>query len=116
MENIDDECDQQGIIFVKVILPSITIDFLKYFWKTQIGDEKKAASLGITALPALVYYEDNIPNIYKGDLRIERDVLDWLIEQLNNAEIEEVTDEILDKLIEKHQTLIAVFCKKTSNG
>ena len=64
-------------------------------------------------LPSLVYYEDNIPNIYKGDLRIERDVLDWLIEQLNNDEIEEVTDEILDKLIEKHPTLIAVFCKKS---
>ena len=63
-----------------------------------------------------MYYEDNIPNIYKGDLRIERDVLDWLIEQLNNDEIEEVTDEILDKLIEKHQTLIAVFCKKTFNS
>ena len=78
----------------------------------QIGDEKKAASLGMTDLPALVYYEDNIPNIYKGDLRIERDVLDWLVEQLNNDEIEEVTDEILDKLIEKHQTIIAVFCKK----
>ena len=79
----------------------------------QIGDEKKAASLGITVLPSLVYYEDNIPNIYKGDLRIERDVLDWLVEQLNNDEIEEVTDEILDKLIEKHPTLIAVFCKKS---
>ena len=78
----------------------------------QIGDEKKAASLGMTDLPSLVYYEDNIPNIYKGDLRIERDVLDWLVEQLNNDEIEEVTDEILDKLIEKHQTIIAVFCKK----
>ena len=77
----------------------------------KIGDEKKALSLGITVLPALVYFEENIPNIYRGDLRIERDVLDWLIEQLNNDEIEEVTDEILDKLIEKHQTLIAVFCK-----
>ena len=63
-------------------------------------------------LPALVYFEDNLPNIYRGDLRIERDVLDWLIEQLNTDEIEEVTDEILDNLIEKHQTIIAVFCKK----
>ena len=58
-----------------------------------------------------MYYEDNIPNIYTGDLRIERDVLDWLVEQRDNDEIEEVTDEILDKLIEGHQALIAVFCK-----
>ena len=75
----------------------------------------KARSLGIAQLPALVYYEDNIPNIYKGDLRIERDVLDWLEEQLSNDEIEEVTDEILDKLIEKHQAIIGVFCKNTNN-
>ena len=77
----------------------------------QTGDENKARSLGINQFPALVYYEDGIPNIYTGDLRIERNVLDWLIEQRENDEIEEVTDEILDKLIEKHQALIAVFCK-----
>lgn len=51
MENIDDECDEQGIIFVKT------------------GDEKKAHSFGLTQLPGLVYFEDTIPNIYTGDLR-----------------------------------------------
>ena len=57
MENIDDECDEQGIIFVKT------------------GDEKKARSFGLTQLPGLVYFEDNLPNIYTGDLRSgERDV------------------------------------------
>ena len=86
------------------------VEFFQIFL-FQTNDELKARSLGIAQLPALVYYEDNIPNIYKGDLRIERDVLDWLEEQLNNDEIEEVTDEILDKLIEKHQAIIAVFCK-----
>ena len=74
----------------------------------------KAQSLGITNLPSLVYFEDGIPNIYTGDLRIERDVLDWLIEQLKSDEIEEVTDEILDNLIEKHKVLISVFCKLKS--
>ena len=77
----------------------------------EIGDEIKAQSLGINDLPALVYFEDNIPNIYTGDLRVERDVLDWLVEQLKSDEIEEVTDEILDNLIEHHPVLIAVFCK-----
>ena len=113
MENIDDECDEQGIIFVKT------------------GDEKKARSFGLTQMPGLVYFEDTIPNIYTGDLRyvpidkplrlalnnknrIERDVLDWLVEQFDSDEIEEVTDEILDSLIEKHQTILAVFCKNIS--
>ena len=49
--------------------------------------------------------------LFEALLRIERDVLDWLVEQRDNDEIEEVTDEILDKLIEGHQALIAVFCK-----
>ena len=87
---------------------------------SQIGEESKAASLGIVDLPALVYFESNVPHLYKGDLRlvtdeqeyndtkwisgqkmvsceshflvvrVERDVLDWLLEQLTTDEIEEV--------------------------
>ena len=48
--------------------------------------------------------------------RIERDVLDWLVEQMDSDEIEEVTDEILDSLIEKHTAILAVFCKKISDN
>ena len=74
--------------------------------RSQIGEESKAASLGIVDLPALVYFESNVPHLYKGDLRyeiklmsvkrvelcfrVERDVLDWLLEQLTTDEIEEV--------------------------
>jgi len=91
LENIDDDCEEHGIPFVK------------------IGEERKAKSLGITELPSLVYYEDQLPNIYTGDLGVERDVLDWLVEQLRQDGIEEVTGEILDTLIETHQAVIAVF-------
>ena len=48
---------------------------------------------------------------YPLHFRIERDVLDWLVQQIDSDEIEEVTDEILDSLIEKHQAILAVFCK-----
>ena len=40
---------------------------------SQIGEESKAASLGIVDLPALVYFESNVPHLYKGDLRWETD-------------------------------------------
>ena len=56
--------------------------------------------------------------------RVERDVLDWLLEQLTTDEIEEVpenfletgtffqvTDEMLDALVEKNDRVLAVFCK-----
>ena len=40
---------------------------------SQIDEESKAASLGIVDLPALVYFESNVPHLYKGDLRWETD-------------------------------------------
>ena len=68
LENIDDECDENGIIFIKV-----GFHFWLVFWFLtswfQIGEESKAASLGIVDLPALVYFESNVPHLYKGDLR-----------------------------------------------
>ena len=84
--------------------------FKRFYPPAQIGEESKAASLGIVDLPALVYFESNVPHLYKGDLRletdeqeyndtkwshflvvrVERDVLDWLLEQLTTDEIEEV--------------------------
>jgi len=38
-------------------------------------------------------------------------VLDWLLEQMTTDEIEQVTDEMLDSLIEKNNAVLAVFCK-----
>ena len=65
MENIDDECDEQGIIFVKT------------------GDEKKARSFGLTEMPGMVYFEDSIPNIYTGDLRSVVKIIQRLCEHEN---------------------------------
>lgn len=46
-----------------------------------------------------------------GDLLNEDEVLKWLIEQKNTATIEEVTDEILDDLIEEHEYVVVYFSK-----
>jgi len=48
LEKIDDDCDKHGIQFVK------------------IDDEKAAEEFGIDDLPAIVYFEKQIPNIYDG--------------------------------------------------
>lgn len=52
-----------------------------------------------------------IPNVYDGDLEEEEDFLQWLVEQLEKDEIEDVTDEMLDKLIAEGKTLAVLFCK-----
>lgn len=48
LENIDDECDQNDIAFVK------------------IDNDAEAKEYGIDTLPALIYFEKRIPYIYEG--------------------------------------------------
>ncbi|CAG0892261.1 unnamed protein product [Darwinula stevensoni] len=94
LENIDDECDEHGIVFVK------------------ISNEDEAKEYGIERLPCLVYFENEIPSVYDGDLMKEEQVLEWLIHQVQSDEIEEVTDEMLDKLIQEQPFLAVLFYEK----
>ncbi|KAL4107625.1 hypothetical protein QTP88_017947 [Uroleucon formosanum] len=94
LENIDDECDQSGIAFVKIC----NID--------------EAREYGITTVPKLMYFEKRIPHLYNGDLLKEEEVLSWLIHQKRHSEIPEVTDEIVDKLIESEAYLAVLFYDK----
>lgn len=48
LEKIDDDCDKHGIQFVK------------------IDDSEVAQEYGIDDLPAIVYFEKQIPNLYDG--------------------------------------------------
>ncbi|KAG8237453.1 hypothetical protein J437_LFUL015981, partial [Ladona fulva] len=47
LENIDDECDQHGIVFVKM------------------DNEEEAREYGIEKVPALLYFENEIPTVYE---------------------------------------------------
>lgn len=49
LEKIDDDCDKHGIQFVK------------------IDDDDAAKAFGIDDVPALVYFEKQIPNVYDGE-------------------------------------------------
>lgn len=52
-----------------------------------------------------------IPSLYDGDLTNEEEVLAWLIQQLHTDEIEDITDEMLDKLIKESNHLAVLFCE-----
>ncbi|XP_022652688.1 uncharacterized protein LOC111260507 isoform X2 [Varroa jacobsoni] len=92
LENIDDEADEHDLPFIK------------------IDDDQVARDYGIEdELPCLVYFENEIPSIYHGDLANEDQVLDWLIEQINSDSIEEVTDKILENLVDRNQHVAVVF-------
>ena len=96
LENIDDECDQLGINFVKM------------------DDVEEAKDYGVTKFPKLVYFEQGIPTVYEGSLEQEEDVLEWLERQTSSDEIEYVTDEMLDMIVEKMQHVAVLFYDKDS--
>lgn len=52
LENIDDECDQNNIAFVK------------------IDNDNEAKEYGIDSLPTLIFFERKIPHIYEGIFRL----------------------------------------------
>lgn len=56
-----------------------------------------------------MYHVRKLPYFMLGDLLNEDEVLQWLIEQKNSATIEEVTDEILEDLIEEHEYVVVYF-------
>lgn len=93
LENIDDECDENDIAFVK------------------IDDPEEAKEYGIDHIPSLVFFERQIPNLYEGDLMKEEELLGWLVHQKRHSEIPDVTDEMMEKLIENTKYLAVLFCK-----
>lgn len=93
LEKIDDDCDKHGIQFVK------------------IDDATAFREYGIDYVPAIVYFENQVPNVFDGDLQNEEQILHWLVEQLEKDEIEDVTDEMLDKLIKEGKTIAVLFCE-----
>lgn len=62
-------------------------------------------------IPAIVYFEKEIPNVYDGDLMDEEQILKWLLGQLEHDEIEDVTDEMLDTMIKEGRVIAVLFCK-----
>lgn len=93
LEKIDDDCDKHGIQFVK------------------IDDKKAAAEYNIPSVPAIVYFEKQEPHIYDGDLMDEEQILHWLVSQLEKDQIEDITDEVLDKWVKEGKAMAVLFCK-----
>jgi len=95
LEEIDDDLDKYGIMFVK------------------ISDEKEAEEYGIESFPALVVFENGIPNMYGDSLESGEAVLTWIVtESMGDNTIESVTDNMLDALVVDNDHVAAVFCDK----
>lgn len=95
LENIDDECDQHNIDFVKISDPGV------------------APKFKLTHIPALIYFRRSAPIHYHGDLMDEDAVLKWVLttKEEDVDVIEEVDEKTLEDMIEAHASLVVYFCK-----
>ena len=95
LENIDDDLDERKILFVKVNEIAAAIEY------------------GIDERPALVLFEQGIPNIYLEDLQdtyLASKVMDWIFGEVSGDHtVEVVTDAMLDMMIAKHRHVAAFF-------
>ena len=111
MEDIDDDCDVHGVHFVK------------------ISDPAAAYHYGISSMPTLVYFKNKLPNVFEGPIirflheqlylscSILGEILDgeeslnWMMTHLESAEIEEVSNSMLGRLIRDTRNIVVIFCK-----
>merc|ERR1711971_27589 len=95
LEEIDDDLDEVGIMFVK------------------LDDEKEALEYGIEKFPTLVVFENGIPNLYDGGFQEGEEVMKWIVsESTGDNTIEIVTDNMLDQIVANHDYVAVVFYKK----
>jgi len=91
LEHIDDDCDEIGISFVEVD----KVDIARHH--------------GVEDFPTLVFYKSEIPAVYEDDLTDGEEVMEWVISLVEGADIEEVTDDMLEKMIVKAEKLSVLF-------
>ena len=91
LESIDEKLDKQDLTMVK------------------ISDRGANDAFGIREMPALVYFEDGVPEVYEGDLLNDNLIMKWMKAELVRDEIKAVTLTVLDKLVEKGRTMAVLF-------
>lgn len=111
LEEIDDDLDELGIIFVKLddqvkVKRNLASKFLSI-------SKAEAAEYGIESFPRLVVFENGIPNLYEGNLDYGDKIMEWIIaESSGDNTIEIVTDNMLDTIVANNDHVAVVFYKK----
>lgn len=94
LENIDDECEEKDIDFVKT------------------SDDGIDKEYDLAELPALAFYRNKFRTIYHGDLMKEEEILEWVLDlyESNPDVIESVDRKTLQVLINDVEHLAVFFC------
>ena len=123
-EAVADTRDHQGILTSLEIVDdkldklngSSRAVFVKFSDKEVAHEE-----FGLTRLPSLVYFENQIPLVYDGKLaggagatkragaRGKNDVYAWIVEEMESEVIRTVSPDVLDRLVDRVDDLVVVF-------
>merc|ERR1712029_1315982 len=66
----------------------------------------------IDEFPTLMFFKNQIPSVFDEDMENPQEVLTWLSDLLTGADIEQITNDILDKFIATKSYLAVVFFKE----
>ena len=97
----------------------------------KINDLELVTEYNLGELPALVYYRHAIPILYEGesrtmtvlprltvlagDLRAEDDILEWLVQNRNSGDEEDVIEEVefstLQAMVTAVENIAVLFCE-----
>lgn len=91
LEDIDDDLEEMEVEFVKID-----------------GHEELKGSKGHLKL---VLYDKGIPQNYEGNVANKDAIIKWVQEETSSDEIEDITDEMLDAIIDKMEHVAVLFCK-----
>ena len=94
LEHVDDKLDKLNVPFVKFSDPSVAKE-----------------DYDIDELPKLMFFDRQIPIEFPkdGKLTDDREVFNWLNEELENEAIRVIDIEVLERLIEITDDLVVVF-------
>ena len=62
-----------------------------------------------------MYFENGVPELFEGDIRNDNQIIKWMLDELKQEEIKQVTVPMLNRLIERGHNLAVVFMDETSN-
>eukprot|EP00094_Tigriopus_californicus_P009562 TCALIF_09219-PA protein Name:"Protein of unknown function" AED:0.40 eAED:0.40 QI:0/-1/0/1/-1/1/1/0/681 len=76
----------------------------------KLDDTDEALEYGLTDLPTLLFFDEGVPGIFRGDIRESSAILDWLNHAVLEDNIGEVNSVMLEKLIhDMNQILVYVY-------
>ena len=114
LEKVADYCDKLDIALVKINDLELVSRFTWFtLFHSSLSPQVTEYNLG--ELPALVYYRHTIPILYEGQLEAEDDLLEWLIQNRNSGDEEDVIEDVqfksLEAMVAAVENIAVLFCE-----